>query len=612
MQEEYAFTTPADIRFGAGGFRTTLQLGDAGYNLPIRMGTAAKFDASQGAKFSWVTFALSTAQSFFSNAIFSYDWANVISSVEQSLGSILLPNHSAALRANYGTANETYAFHVLGPANDHMHTQDDGGFSLWALNAPVSLQPNNLYNPLIYDAGLSGGITMATDRPWLSPVDQALCSNGLGWCIGSVTDRFSGLTAPTTVNYFAGSKVQWSEGQQIRTGGPTWNRRIRVFNFDPNHPIIDIGDSFTGTGSTLNKIFHYPQYSTSAVTNAPGGTYTPTINDWTVNASAPTCTTFALWEAAVGSGGCAGSAITWGQVSPAPPAPAMGSAVNLTTSALNRFSFVGDGGHQYNTSGTINWDFYVLPSGASPQFAIGSSCLPIQGDGYFGPLESATNPKECQEMLKVNSAGTTQEAFWLPYLRSGTANGVPTPQSCGTQVVLPNGQTACWDPHHSQSTDGTTSYLATEDSTSETFGGLTISGGPGECDWNATTGTIYVSGLVAGVRTITLPAGFTITTRTVIKSGSNYLIYHPGDGITYSFTISTTPVSRRVAILNFAPPNGVSTVRIKVGSNYVGVVTVTSNKASITLDLPSAGQTTQHEFLDGSGNIIFVSPQTIL
>jgi hypothetical protein len=174
-------------------------------------------------------------------------------------------------------------------------------------------------------------------------------------------------------------------------------------------------------------------------------------------------------------------------------------------------------------------------------------------------------------------------------------------------------QTTCWDLPHVEWTDGTNKSLATFDGTSETYQSLTISGGPAECDWNATSGTCYVTGLSAGTRTFTLPAGFTVTSGALGRSGASYTLYHPGGAIptTSSFTFSTTPLARRSVPFSFTPPSGVSTVRIKVGSAYAVSLACPSTCAP-PVELPAGLQTVLWEYLDGSGNVLFSSnPATI-
>jgi hypothetical protein len=294
--------------------------------------------------------------------------------------------------------------------------------------------------------------------------------------------------------------------------------------------------------------------------------------------------------------------------SPTTHFPSGGAAANMTPSAISRFTFTGNT-WPASPSGVLNWDFYSIPTGSSAQFLIGDWCSQLRGDyaSVYGP-----NPKECQETLKVRSNGTTQEAFWLPFAKTGTPNGIPITQACGTQVVI-SGQTTCWDKPHVQWTDGTNNVLATFDSTSESFGGLTIVGGPEECDWNATTGTCYVSGSVAGTRTVALPVGFTITSGAVGRSGPNYTFYHPG-GVstpTYSFAFATTPVSRRTSQFAFSPPAGTATVRVKAGSSYAVSVPCLS-ACSASVELPAAPQSVSWEFVDGAGNVLFTSNQVTI
>jgi hypothetical protein len=276
--------------------------------------------------------------------------------------------------------------------------------------------------------------------------------------------------------------------------------------FDAAYPIIYVTDQFAGPSAGTGKTLTWNMMATGAV-STPAGAVTPAMRF---------------------SAGCQ---------SPAGALPSDG-AVFALNAGLQRFNFTGVAWPKHPAGG-IDWDLFTVPNDATGQFFIGNwghGCHPVREASEFQQANGVPF-SETQHILRVHDNGGFTTLI-LPYAKTAPPVRTVTQQACGTQVVqttISGVETTCFSGSAAQYSNGISSILTVYDGSTQSAFGVTVSGGPQEVVVSAAQIEWTISGVEAGTRSLTLPAGWTPTT-TLAKIGNTFTASFPGGG-------QTTPVS---------------------------------------------------------------------
>jgi hypothetical protein len=285
--------------------------------------------------------------------------------------------------------------------------------------------------------------------------------------------------------------------------------------FDAAYPIIYVTDQFAGPSAGTGKTVTWNLMAAGAV-STPAGAITPV-------------TRF--------SAGCQ---------SPAGQLPSNGT-VSLLASGLNQFNFTGVSWPKHPAGG-IDWDLFTLTSDAAGQFMIGNWGHGCQAATEAVEYQQANGAPfaESQHILRVHDNGPLTTIL-MPYAKTAAPQRTVTAQACGTQVVQTTAsgvETTCFGASAAQysnvATAGTTSsILSVYDGSTQSAFGVTASGGPQEIAIGPAQIVWTVSGIAAGARTVTLPAGWS-TTQPVAQNGNTFTVQFPGGAQTAPLAIAFT------------------------------------------------------------------------
>jgi hypothetical protein len=278
-------------------------------------------------------------------------------------------------------------------------------------------------------------------------------------------------------------------------------------NFDPVYPIIYVTDQFAGPSAGTGKTLTWNLMAAGAVAT-PAGAVTPV-------------TRF--------SAGCQAVA---GAL------PSDGNVFGLN-SGLQQFTFTGASWPQHPTGG-INWDLFTLAGDATTQFFIGNWGHGCQSTREAGEYQRANGAPfaETQHILRVHDNGP-MTTILMPWPKTAAPVRTVSAQACGTQVVQTNGavvETTCFNNSAAQYSNGTTSsILSVYDASTQSAFGVTASGGPQEIAIGSSRIVWTISGIAAGPRSVTLPAGWS-PTQALAQTGNTFTVPFTGGA-------QTAPVS---------------------------------------------------------------------
>jgi hypothetical protein len=581
-QWELSTQTPPEPRFG--NVRKGYSNGDGETEADVRSGmlasglNATNPTIAQNLMWAWSQSNSSTLYSHdnqFISTVATID--PTITSTMPTLGDINIPGYHSALRKGFNSTHETALWFINGgfyQSGGHRHA-DDGQVSIYAHNSPLAIDFNaDLYHPstpgrffhnsIVYDSEL--GVSWSADSPTTTQADN--------W-----------FKNPTNTEFSSFPDASSSIGTFTATDGTVWTRSVKMISPNLSYPIISTTDSFSGAGAASAKTLTWNLMATGATTT-PSGSITPTSRVNTNCGSADNTFSTAL--------------------------PSNGTVNNLG-SGLQHFNFTGYNWAS-NSAGGINWDLYTLSNVTTQQFLLGDwghQCHSTREVSEYKSANSVGTFKEEQQILRVHDTGPFK-TFILPYRKTETPTRSVSTQTCGTQIVQ-GSETTCFNDQVATWTDGTINDLFIFDTSSQSFGGVTASGGPQEVSINGTTITWTLSGGTGATRTITLPTGSWYPNTALSISGNTYSYYHGGglqsSPITITFT--QTPVTLKTIILSFPGYAGATNIRVKFGSAVSYAASVACSTAcNVTLQSATGSQPIQWDYLDGSGNVLASSAQT--
>jgi hypothetical protein len=501
---ELSIQTPPEPRFGNP--RKGYSNGDGNTEADVRTGMLATalypVNPSLSGNLMWAWQQSNTHNWLTEDAQFVTTLAVIdptLPAIAPQLSSINIPGYHSVERFNFGTPQETALWFINGgfyQVGGHRH-YDDGQVSIYALSAPLAIDWNaNLYNPETPGRFMHDSVVYDSELPHLWSADQP-----------SLSDVSTLLENPTNTEYAAFQTSTTSTGTYTSADGTVWTRSVRTMDFDPNYPIIYVTDNFAGPSAATGKTLTWNLMASGAV-STPAGSITP-------------ITRF--------SAGCQ---------SPAGELPSNG-IVSALNAGLSQFNFTGVAWPKHPTGG-IDWDLFTLANDATHQFLIGNwghGCHPVREESEFQQANGVPFA-ETQHILRVHDTGTFTTIL-MPYAKTGTPARSVTQQACGTEVVQTTAagrETTCFNGSMAKYSNGiTSSILAVYDGSTQSGFGVTIGGGPQEVVVSPLEIVWTISGVEAGVRSLTLPVGWSPTTP-LTHSGNTFTVSFPGGA-------QTAPVS---------------------------------------------------------------------
>lgn len=385
----------------------------------------------------------------------------------------------SVLRHGFDTPNETAAWFINGDHySDHRHAES-GQVSIYALSAPLAIDWNaNLYYPQVPGGIQHNRIVREAEigMPW----------NADNLPLGAV--RNWGPAGPTRFSGF--DYASRAETDFVAADGTTWTRSATMLAPDPRHPLIYVLDRFAGTGALESKVLTWNLMATGAVAT-PAGRYVPVER------------------------------LNVGQSQQPNALPSSGPDY-LLNRGLQHFQFTGQPWVAHPTQG-IDWDLYLISDGAQ-RFYIGNWGHSAHSAREMNDYQRANGSPfhERQHILRVKSTGTFVTIF-LPYRKGEVPERKLTEEACGVRISAAD-QMLCFSDHGYEFSDVSRKILARFDNTPETFGGMTVAGGPTELVMTDNRVTIIPSG-PSGLRTITL-AGKWNAPNGVHQSGAKYVLQY--------------------------------------------------------------------------------------
>jgi len=420
------------------------------------------------------------------------------------LGSINVPGYHSVERFNFGTPNETALWFINGgfySTGGHRHA-DDGQVSIYALSAPLAIDWNaNLYYPetagrimhnsIVYDSELG---------PSLWSADQL--------ALGDVSTLFQN---PTNTEFESFGSSTHAAATFTSADSTVWTRSVRTMAFDPAYPIIYVTDRFAGPSAGIGKTLTWNLMAAGAVAT-PSGPVTPV-------------TRF--------SAGCQS----------VPGALPSNGNVSGLSAGLQQFTFTGVAWPKHPAGG-INWDLFTFSNDATGQFFIGNWGHGCQSSTEAAQYQQANGAPfaESQHILRLHDNGPLTTIL-MPWSKTAKPTRIVTEQPCGTQVVQTTGsgvETTCFSGSMAQYSNGTTSSILTVyDASTQSAFGITASGGPQEIAVGPGQIVWTLSGIAAGIRSVTLPAGWS-PVQSVAQSGNTFTVAFPGGAQTAPVSIVFT------------------------------------------------------------------------
>jgi hypothetical protein len=501
---ELSIQTPPEPRFG--NLRKGYSNGDGNTEADVRTGMLATamnpVNPTLAGNLMWAWRQSNSATGFTEDSQFMTTLAAIdmsIPSITPQLGSINVPGYHTAERHGFGTPNETAVWFINGgfySTGGHRH-YDDGQVSIYADSAPLAIDFNaNLYSPETAGRFLHNSIVYDSELGHAWNADNA----GLG-------DVSRLLQNPTNTEFEAFANSTHSEATFTSTDGTVWTRAVRTMAFDPQYPAIYVTDNFAGPSAAAGKTLTWNLMAAGAVAT-PAGTVTPEVRF---------------------SSGCQSVP---GQL------PSSGTVYALGQ-GLSGFTFTGVNWPKHATGG-INWDLYLVSQDPAGQFLLGNwghGCHASREMAEFQKANGATF-SEAQHILRVHDTGPFTTLL-LPYPKTAQPARTVAQADCGIQITQ-GGEQTCFNDSMATFTDGSKNILSVYDGTKQSAFGVTVSGGPQEVV--AQNGQIVwtLSGVAAGVRSITLPAGNWSASPALVGSGNVFTYAWPGGQQTQPVTVVFT------------------------------------------------------------------------
>jgi hypothetical protein len=380
----------------------------------------------------------------------------------------------------------------------HRH-YDDGQVSIYAHSAPLAIDWNpNLYYPEVPGRFMHNSIVYDSELPQLWSADQP-----------ELNDVSTLMQNPTNTEFAAFQNSTTSGAAFLSVDGTTtWTRTVRMMNFDPGYPVIYVNDTFSGAEASLGKTLTWNLMASGAV-STPAGPLTP------------------VSRFSAGCQSLAGALPSNGTIAP-------------LAGGLNQFNFTGVPWPAHATRG-IDWDLFTVANDATGQFLIGNwghGCQSSTEASEFQAANDGAPFAETQHILRVHDTGPFTTII-LPYRKTETPTRTVSQPSCGTQIVQTASagvETTCFSNSAAQFSNGTTSSILTVyDASTQSAFGVTASGGPQEIAIGPAQIVWTVSGIAAGARSVTLPAGWS-STQPLAQTGNTFTVQFAGGA-------QTAPVS---------------------------------------------------------------------
>ena len=181
---------------------------------------------------------------------------------------------------------------------------------------------------------------------------------------------------------------------------------------------------------------------------------------------------------------------------------------------------------------------------ATGQFFIGNWGHGCQSSTEAAEYQQANGAPfaESQHILRLHDNGPLTTIL-MPWGKTAKPTRTVTEQPCGTQVVQTTGsgvETTCFSGSMAQYSNGTTSSILTVyDASTQSAFGITASGGPQEVAVGPRQIVWTLSGIAAGIRSVTLPAGWS-PVQPVAQSGNTFTVAFPGGAQTAPVSIVFT------------------------------------------------------------------------
>ncbi len=413
-----------------------------------------------------------------------------------TLASYQQPGYYLAHRYGWGTAQESAAWLVCGNTySDHRH-RDSGQLSAVFLQCPLLLDWATFHTPDMTSAYVHNAVvpvTYLTLANWYDDLTSGADTDTSG---GAVTPPDTmGVLSDTQTLFLSFAQSAVATGTYTRGSDYTWVRKVRTLWWNVNYPMMLVEDTFpSGTLASSDKVC---SFNICAVDNVsgPAGSYTPA---------------YAWW-------GNGGGSQTY-------PYGNHGNALqSLTGGTVNAFLFTGPK-WQGSTSSSISCNVYSIPGASTSWFISGWGFTNVlcAGKAYYEtaspsnagawgasqpgtpfPLFS-TSYRDFAYTLREKSNGSFTHLF-CPY-KQDSSRSTNVTSSGGVITATSTAEVVKFGDHWVSFTDGSNlKALATDNTTSQTQLGITISGGPCEVTVNGTTSTVAVCHGTTAVRTITLP-----------------------------------------------------------------------------------------------------------
>ena len=191
---------------------------------------------------------------------------------------------------------------------------------------------------------------------------------------------------------------------------------------------------------------------------------------------------------------------------------------------------------------------FTVVNDATGQFLIGNWGHGCQSSTEASQYKQANGAPfaETQHILRVHDTGPFTTII-LPYRKTETPSRTVSQLPCGTQIVQTTSagvETTCFGNSMAQysnmTTSGTTSSVLTVyDASTQSAFGVTATGGPQEIAIGPTQIVWTVSGIAAGARSVTLPAGWS-SAQPLAQTGNTFTVQFPGGAQTAPVSIVFT------------------------------------------------------------------------
>jgi hypothetical protein len=295
-------------------------------------------------------------------------------------------------------------------------------------------------------------------------------------------------------------------------------------NFDPSYPIVYVNDTFSGASATAGKTLTWNMMAMPPPAAGEIAVVGTTVAGATV--STPAGPVLPTGRFSTSCQSTAGALPSNGTVSP-------------LAAGLNHFNFTGAIWPQHATQG-INWDLYMVPTGATAQFLIGNwghGCQSTTEESQYQAANGGVSFAEVQDILRVHDTGPFTTII-LPYRKTETPTRTVSQQACGVQI-LQGAETSCFSGSMATYEGNRSRMFTVYDTSTQTAFGFTASGGPQEVVVQSDEIVWTIGGVTAGPRSLTLPGNWYPSPASgVTRSGNTFSYTYAGGQQTAPVTIT--------------------------------------------------------------------------